>query len=82
MGCRSVTVLGKLLNINDGTVGDAADLVEPLAPVEFDLSRAFLASAKHQVCDERSTRAARKQGVKTKGEHNFWMRAQEALLFN
>ena len=77
-----MTVLDKLLNIDDSSISDAANLVQPIATLALDFSRAFFPAAKHQISSARSTRSAHNQGVKTKRKHNFWVRAQEALLLN
>src|SRR4051794_21448104 len=76
-----MSILSKLLNVDHGTVSNAANLVQPLASLALDLSRAFFSATKHQVSGARSTRSAHNQGIKTKRKHqHFWVRAQEALL--
>src|SRR4051812_43770787 len=75
-GRGRMAVQGKFLNIDHGAISDAANLVQPVAALMLDLSRAFFPAAKHQISSARSTRSAHNQGVKTKRKHKvFWVRA-------
>jgi hypothetical protein len=58
-----MTILREFLNINYGAVGNAANLVQPVAALALDLSRAFFPTAKHQVSSARCTHCAHNQGV-------------------
>src|SRR3954471_21280160 len=71
-----MAVQGKFLNIDHGSISDAANLIQPVAALMLNLSRAFFLAAKHQVSSARSARSAHNQGVKTKRKHKiFWVRA-------
>src|SRR5438105_4505822 len=65
------------LHVDHSAVGDAANLVQPVAALTFNFNRSFLFAAKHEISGQHGPESARKKCVETKRKHNLSEVAQE-----
>jgi hypothetical protein len=67
------------VNVDDGAIGDAANPVEPVAALTFNLRRSFPLTPKHEIRSEYGGSAARQQRIETKGKHILGGAQEQAL---
>lgn len=70
--CRFASVGLHLLNVDDSSIGDPADAVEPRPPLSLYLVGALGLATQQQIRGQQGARASDDHSIETNWNHDFW----------